>query len=277
MRRLIFRASRRLLARLGTLLVRSPVTKRYGDIIHQLLFSGWRTVTYKDQFLSFNVPNMICDMRVKRIFSKEPGTINWIDSLEPGADILWDVGANLGLYSSLAASRGVETVAFEPSIFNLEVLALNLQKNGLEDSVCVVPIAVGGKASIYVHSSPMEGTELHGHSYPHLAALSSQNSYQGLFTLPALMLPLDLSATLFGLPMPTHMKFDIDGGEFEALSGARRVLLGLRSLLLETSAEDESRVGSLLGEFGFSRVNDSKYAPNVLWIRDQPDNVSTAP
>lgn len=63
----------------------------------------------------------------------------------------------------MALSRVPRTVDFKPSMFNLEVLTLNLQKNGLEVSLRVFPITVGGKASVYVLSSPMEGTELHGY------------------------------------------------------------------------------------------------------------------
>lgn len=72
------------------------------------------------------------------------------------------------------------------------------------------------------------------------------------------------------------MKFDLDGGVSEAASGARRVLSGLRTLLLETAAEDQSRLGSILRDFGFRYVNDTRYGANILWIRDQQYNFSTA-
>ena len=50
-------------------------------------------------------------------WEKEPETIAWIDDMEPG-EILFDVGANIGIYTLYAASRGVRVIAIEPVFEN---------------------------------------------------------------------------------------------------------------------------------------------------------------
>src|SRR5262249_26995341 len=72
----------------------------------------------------------------------------WILKLLKGADLMVDVGANSGLYSCLAASAGVSTVAVEPAAANVRILCLNLKLNQLESRVAVFPAAVGGTQDI---------------------------------------------------------------------------------------------------------------------------------
>ena len=83
-------------------------------------------VKYNDIKMQFAVPNHLNQYRVDTFSIKEPETLNWIDSL-PEESELWDVGANIGLYSIYAAKKKKCNVfSFEPSVFNLELLAKNI-------------------------------------------------------------------------------------------------------------------------------------------------------
>lgn len=268
----LFGLSRLLLSRMISPLSHSWFLARYGDLVHRMLFSGWKDVTFNRQNLSFNVPNQICDFRVSRIFSKEPGTIDWLESLNPGTDTMWDVGANLGLYTTLAASKGVRVVAFEPSLLNIMVLALNVQRNQVQGLVQIVPVATSNESHLYYHAGMPGRDDSHGHSYGHAIlpwtsdtlAVEANTNIQ---SLPGAMLTLDQCAELFNLPLPTHLKMDIDGGELKALSGARGILKSVNSLLLELSDECSIEVRELLAEEGFEMQDDEKYHPNNLWLR----------
>src|SRR5574343_521111 len=63
---------------------------------------------------------MTPEQRFLTRFTKEPETIAWIDSLKCGR--FWDVGANVGVYSSWAKYRGHQVTAFEPGKENVKIL-----------------------------------------------------------------------------------------------------------------------------------------------------------
>ena len=55
--------------------------------------------------------------------------------------IFWDIGANVGLYSIYAAKlKNCEVYAFEPSVFNLEVLSKNIFLNKLTDNITTISL-----------------------------------------------------------------------------------------------------------------------------------------
>ena len=122
---------------------------RLGGIVIEAINQGSmeRTQSVKSRgvTLQFTAPNRINKFRAKSFASKEPETLDWIDQLPEGCT-LWDVGANVGLYSIYAAKkRECRVVAFEPSVFNLELLARNLFLNGLQSRVSLVPLALSDK------------------------------------------------------------------------------------------------------------------------------------
>lgn len=83
-------------------------------------------VKHRDTEMSFSVPNALTHYRAKTFSTKEPETLEWLDTI-PNEAVLWDIGANVGLYSIYAAKRGrVRVFSFEPSVFNLELLARNI-------------------------------------------------------------------------------------------------------------------------------------------------------
>ena len=71
--------------------------------------------------------------------------MEWIDRMNDGS-VLWDIGANVGIYSIYAAvSKRANVIAFEPSIFNLEFLARNINLNHVADRVSIVPLPLSTK------------------------------------------------------------------------------------------------------------------------------------
>lgn len=62
-------------------------------------------------------------------------------------DAVLDIGANIGFYSCLAASRGKHVIAFEPSRRNLDFLYRNLWENRLT-RVEVLPIGLGKECGL---------------------------------------------------------------------------------------------------------------------------------
>lgn len=64
--------------------------------------------------------------------------------------LMVDVGANYGYFSCLWASKrpGNSVIAFEASPVNIEPLRNNVRKNKLDDSITVIPLALGKEPGI---------------------------------------------------------------------------------------------------------------------------------
>src|ERR1700722_13685174 len=97
--------------------------------------------------------------RVRTLFTKEPETIEWIDSFAEG-DVFWDIGANVGIYSLYAAAKRVHVVAFEPAAGNYYLLNRNIELNGFADRVEAYCVALSDETS--ARSLNMQMTELGG-------------------------------------------------------------------------------------------------------------------
>src|SRR5262249_26040382 len=113
--------------------------------------------------LHFMTPTPLLQARAESMLTKEPDTIQWINSFE-SSDVFWDVGANVGVFSLYAARRhGMHVLAFEPSADNYMVLCKNVEMNLLEG--CIVPycIALAGSTELGVLNSPSRelGAALH--------------------------------------------------------------------------------------------------------------------
>ena len=93
----------------------------------------------------FSVPNYLNRGRVFTFSTKEPETLDWIDSFSEGITF-WDIGANIGLYSIYAASKkNCQVFSFEPSVFNLELLARNINLNKLQEKITIIPLPLCNK------------------------------------------------------------------------------------------------------------------------------------
>jgi len=99
-------------------------------------------------------------------FEKNPREL-FCDAIEPGSTVL-DVGANIGIYTLLAAKRGARVFAIEADPRNLERLRHHVHENGFDARVTVFPIAVSDReceATLFRfkgnwgHSNLFEGTD----------------------------------------------------------------------------------------------------------------------
>ena len=73
--------------------------------------------------LKFVILGRGASIRAMSALTKQPATIEWIDSFSPGS-VFWDVGANVGVYALYAARRGdAKVVAFEPAAVNFFLCA----------------------------------------------------------------------------------------------------------------------------------------------------------
>ena len=127
-------------------------------------------------------------------------------------DVLYDVGANIGLVA-LHAARKCHTVAFEPDPSFLARLRRNLELNP-SISVDVQPIAVSDADGV---ATLLEQNGAGGHS-PSLV----HHGEEGVVEVRAQT--LDSLVAGGTLPPPTVIKLDIEGAEVLALRGGHQVL-----------------------------------------------------
>jgi hypothetical protein len=257
---------------------------RLGGIVIEAINQGSmeRTQSVKSRgvTLQFTAPNRINKFRAKSFASKEPETLDWIDQLPEGCT-LWDVGANVGLYSIYAAKkRECRVVAFEPSVFNLELLARNLFLNGLQSRVSLVPLALSDK---------LEQSQLRMTTTEWGGALSSFRQNFGwdgqaldqIFSFPTLGISMDEGISLLRLPDPDFIKMDVDGIEHMILRGGVGVLSRIHGILVEINdgfEEQGKEAEQILKAAGLRRqaklhapmIADSAFAEvyNQIWVRD---------
>ena len=189
-----------------------------------------------------------------RSCAKEPWTVQWLEErLKPG-DVLYDIGTNVGAFTLIAAKHlGASVVAFEPGYANYARLCENLVLNLCHGSVIPLPIALADK------------TGLLGFNYRTLEPGQSRHALQTApwhwqsevtaekYVQPVCTMRLDDVVSQFDLPLPTHMKIDVDGGELRVLCGAEDVLrrAPLRSIMAEVEHALLDAATALLQRAGF--------------------------
>jgi len=195
-----------------------------------------KTIIHNDVKLSFCTPNGLNRFRVDSFSTKEPETLEWIDTMQSGS-VLWDIGANIGLYSCYAAKKNrVSVYAFEPSVFNLELLARNIFMNHLVDKVIIVPLPLSDMVKISTLN--MTTMEWGG-------ALSSFGENYGddgkemkkAFEFSSIGLSMDKAVSHLNIPPPTHIKIDVDGIEHLILSGGHSVLSQVKEVAIEVNED----------------------------------------
>ena len=201
---------------------------------------------YKGLDFVFAAPNDMNRYRISTFATKEPETLEWVDGLPKGA-ILWDIGANIGLYSCYAAkARDCRVFAFEPSVFNLELLARNIHLDGLCDRITVVPLPLAD-AHVFDRLN-MTNTEWGGS----MSSFSQGYGWDGepmpkVFEVPTVSFSMNDAVERLGIPQPDFMKMDVDGIEHLILKGGAKVLSRIEGVSIEINdafvqqAEESSR------------------------------------
>ena len=191
--------------------------------------------------------------RARDSYTGEPDMVEFIKNSLKKGDVLWDVGANVGAYSLLAAKIVPEAkvVAIEPYIPTFAHLWDNIALNNCNDRIIPLCVALSDHTSLDFLgiSDPRAGSSEH--------ALGDKS-----FDLiqPSIAIKGDDALTFFSLKAPTLVKIDVDGYETHVLKGMTTILqnVNLRSLIIELDKnKTEDQVLHFMSEAGFEKVSDS--------------------
>lgn len=189
----------------------------------------------------YATPNRATKWRVETLYTKEPVTIEWLGRLGPD-DVLADIGANVGMYAIWAAKlRGARVYAFEPESQNYALLNRNIHDNGLADRVFAFCVALSDVTSFHrlYLSQFIPGGSCHNFGEPvdYRGQALKSPFVQGAFSTT-----VDALVAQGAMPVPTHVKIDVDGIEPKVMAGAKATLMDkrVRSLLIEINTNLEA-------------------------------------
>lgn len=251
---------RRILRRLASLPLQVLDADLRAEAIDNLARVSTAAADVPGAQLLFYAPSPLLRSRARSVLSKEPDTIAWLDTL-PADAVLWDVGANVGVFGLYAAAlRGCRVLAFEPSAANFFVLTRNIQLNDLSKRATAYCVALSGASGLGTLNldSPALGAAM---SQFGSAGDASRYATGGEASTHGMLgFTIDDFIRWFSPEFPTHIKLDVDGLEWPILQGATTTLRDprLRSILVElslTHTEERERATAFLNECGLQFVS----------------------
>lgn len=218
-----------------------------------------RTLTVDDgalPSLRFRVCTVDEYNRATFALRNEPGTLSWItEQIRPG-DVFYDVGANIGIFSMLAAHRtgpSGRVVAFEPHAATIATLLENIALNGLGEHIEVLSCALHGTTGHlpFLYRSLVAGS-----------GLSQVGATRDPFGQDAEPVARELKAVASGddliaggaIAPAGVIKIDVDGNEAHVLAGMRGLLTGSerpRSVQVEVNPKASAEVLELMSAAGY--------------------------
>jgi FkbM family methyltransferase len=191
-----------------------------------------------------------------------------VGQLQTPSDIVWDIGANIGLHSlSLAKLQPeLKIICFEPNPSLVDILHWQRNANRLR-AVSIMPIAL----------SDTEGDSLL-YLYPGNAGMSSLIDWSGRASssISVQMLRADNLIDSGHVPMPNLIKLDVEGNELAVLKGLGSKISApdLRAIIFEDEKNINSPVKLFLKNSAFAisqpllRQEDSSHKlENFIAIR----------
>jgi FkbM family methyltransferase len=194
-------------------------------------------------------------------------------------DLLLDVGANVGVYSVLAAGGcGAAVMAFEPVSGTADSLEANVRLNDMGDRVEVRRCAVGSVAGSVEVSTDRDATN---------RVLTGLRMEDGEGGRPTASVPvervddIDLSNRKQGCDESRIvMKIDVEGYEVEVLSGAERLLASdeLLAVVIEINGSGDAfghSDGQILEMLASAGLTEVSYDPIRRELSERPTSDQT--
>lgn len=222
------------------------------------LFNAKRTVQLGNLNVTFWTPTFKI-LEDLEIFAEKELLLSFLKSIRPG-DIVWDVGANTGLYSLFPARIVNATgwvIAFEPEPKTRRLLERNIALNKI-NNITVLSYALDretGMKTLYPSATPNPGS----HSFVQRTDYKVKRKGIQVNAITGETLIRDKH-----VPAPNVLKIDVEGAEMNVLQGMASVLQlpTLRMLLVEVhpkvlplfGARADS-VENLIRTHRFSRIN----------------------
>lgn len=249
-----------------------PRGRRISTLFLEKVWARTEKVRTSKKPIFFASPDWLSKYRADSFYEKEPETIAFLNTLTTDS-ILWDVGANIGIYSIYAGKvAGARVFSFEPSMMNLELLFRNIQKNNLGDQITILPIALSNKNSIL--NLFMSREDLHWAGAHN--SIGSNTSFTG-GRMKSFLTQKQISCTaeniikVFDLEIPTHIKIDVDGLEGEVIEGLGVFIDKVKFILVEVDESNkdlDKQIKNLLKAKNFVRMYEAfgeHYIGNQLW------------
>ena len=185
----------------------------------------------------------------------------FISLLRPG-DVVWDVGAFMGMYSvfsSKAVGPTGRVIAFEPESAAFQLLQRNIALNKATN----IMTQKSALSDVSTSDGRIYGAQRHNNAI-HSLRRSVNHEEQGQ------KVQIDVADQLVehsNVPIPNAIKMDVEGAEMQALSGMRSLLLNreCRLIFLEVHPEElktfeasVSSIDNLLADAGFETREKTK-------------------
>jgi len=245
---------RNLLSYLISFFIRSKLIFKVFQVVIDEVYKKTFTVEHKNLKMVFSVPNYLALYRCETFGTKEPDTLTWVEKMDSDS-VFWDIGANVGIYSIYAAKYNkCKVYSFEPSVFNLELLARNINNNDLQDLVTIVPLPLTNRIGTqkFKMNNISWGSALStfGENFDQFGNDIGVAKFE--YSVPGIT--MDKLSSSLNLELPRYIKIDVDGIEHLILEGGNEVLKSVESVLLEVNynfSEQSNKVNKRLSEAGF--------------------------
>jgi FkbM family methyltransferase len=200
-------------------------------------------------------PSSALSYAFKRMDAIDPALLRCAAQLVQPGNVVWDIGANVGLFAAAAAARAGtagQVIAFEPDI----MLARLLQRSNAirppsSASIDVVPAAIAGEAAIRAFQIAARGrasNALAGYGHAEMGGIAQRE----------LVATFNMDWLLEQLPAPQVVKIDVEGAEVEALSGQKRMLDEVRpAFICEVSRRNSAAVSGIFAAANY-RLYDAE-------------------
>lgn len=192
--------------------------------------------------------------------------------MRPG-DVFYDIGANVGSYSVLAAATGAACVGFEPSTEASANYERNVSLNSLQDRILIHRVALGENVGELSFTSGYDTTN-------HVVADGEQAQATEVVSVRRF-------DEFFRPGRPSFIKMDVEGFEAQVLAGSREALSdpSLMGMLIEDNGSDQryggdGSVSELILAHGFAIFSyeplsrtlvsggNGQSTGNLLFLRD---------